>query len=340
MAENETPKRNRRRTTTWSEYPAGKKPSEYETVTHGLNYHFRRDPVPFEMDPGAPLNRWYLKHREGSPLNVEDWSEFRDPSKLTYRAYVAHQRARETYLDSLIEAFETRDHFAKLSDEWGQTLDRLYLTSRFSGHILQMASLYVSQMAPTSYITVAFHFQGADDMRRVQRCAYLAKSLSLEKSSEYGDSSHARKIFEEDEAWQPLRELLEKMLIAYDWGEAYAALALVAKPAYDAVINDQLGELARINGDELLTGLTADFALDTKRHQDTARAVLAYVTEKDPSLADLVQGWVDKWQPLADSAVEGLSSMFETAPTPIDAETVQAYAKERAQAVTAEAQPA
>lgn len=333
-------KRNRKRARTWSGFPEGKKPGEYEIVTHGLNHHFRRDPVPFEMDPDTPLNRWYLAHREASQFNVDEWEEYRDPSKLTYRSYVSAQRTRETYLDSLIEAFETRDHFTKLDAGWVRLLDRLYLTSRFSGHILQMVSIYVSQMAPTSYITVAFHFQAADDMRRVQRCAYIAKSLSLEHSRELGESAHTRKVFEEDEAWQPMRELLEKLLIAYDWGEAFAALALVAKPAYDALFNDQFAELARVNGDELLAGLAADFALDEQRHQTTARAIVAYATERNPEIADLLQGWVDKWQPLADAAVEGLSTVFEMAPKSIDAATVQANVAERASAVTAEAQPA
>jgi toluene monooxygenase system protein E len=309
----------RARSKTWSRLgETRRKPSEYEIVTHGLHYHYKRDPVPFELDPRAPLNRWYLKHREGSTFQVDDWEDFRDPTKLTYRGYVGVQRARETYLDSLIDGFEVRDHYANADAAWVQTLDRLYLPTRYSGHVLQMTSVYVSQMAPTSYITVAYHFQGGDEMRRVQRNAYLAKAYSLDHSAELADSAHTRSIWEQDEHWQPLRELLEKLMVAYDWGEAFAALSLVVKPAYDALFNEQLAQLARANGDELLASLADDFRLDEARHQDTARAVVAYAVERSPELSGVLREWVAKWQSPTDAAIAGLSELFATAPFAVD----------------------
>lgn len=41
-----------------------------------------------------------------------------------------------------------------------------------------MVALYMSQVAPSSCINNAAFLQGADEMRRVQRGAYLAKVLS------------------------------------------------------------------------------------------------------------------------------------------------------------------
>jgi toluene monooxygenase system protein E len=269
-----------------------------------------------------PLNRWYLRYREGSPFQVDDWEGFRDPSRLTYRAYIQRQRERELYLDNLIDEFERRDHFALLKPDWVRFLEHLYLPSRFAGHVLQMASLYVSQMAPSSYITVAFHFQGADEMRRVQRSAYVAKALSLVHYQELADSQKTREIWETTPAWQPARELLEKLLIAYDWGEAFTALALVTKPVYDAFFNEQLGTLARLNGDDLLALMADDFTLDQKRHQDTARALVLYALERKPELRTTLNGWVAKWAPAAHRAVEGLATFFSWAPHPLEKKAV------------------
>ena len=83
-----------------------RKPSTYEVTAASFHYHFRREPAPFELDPGMPLNRWYLEYREGSPFQVDDWEGFRDPHKLTYKDYVPLQHDRETYLDLLIDTHE------------------------------------------------------------------------------------------------------------------------------------------------------------------------------------------------------------------------------------------
>jgi toluene monooxygenase system protein E len=332
-----TDRSKRKRSATWSLLgDQRRKPSEYEVVSHGLNYHFRREPTPFELDPRAPLNVWYLKNREQSPFQVESWDEWRDPSKLTYRSYVEGQKAREVFIDTLIEGYEARDGFAALDSAWVRTLDRLYTPSRYAGHILQMMSVYVSQMAPSSYQTIAYHFQGGDEMRRVQRNAYVTKALSIDHLPQIADSAHTRSTWERDEAWQPMRELLEKALIAYDWGEAFTVLSLVAKPAVDAIFNEQLGFLARSNNDEILAALAAEFTRDEDRHRATASSLLTYAIDQRPELRDTVGEWVQKWQPLADNAIAGLSELFASAPVPADASTVRAEATERSHSIAVE----
>ena len=99
----------RERTTpkTWSLLGEVKRrPSVYEVTAAKFNYHFRREPAPFEMSTESPLNQWYLRYREGSVFNVDDWEGFHDPAKLTYSEYVTLQHDRETYLDGLIDHHE------------------------------------------------------------------------------------------------------------------------------------------------------------------------------------------------------------------------------------------
>lgn len=132
------PKFQRTKRRTWSLFGEMRRvPSEYEIVTHKLHAHFRRDPAPFEIDPNAPINQWYLKYREGSPLQVEDWEDFRDNNQLTYRSYIEQQNKRETYIDGLIDEFERKDGDADLSADWVKILERLYIPSRYSTHVLQ-----------------------------------------------------------------------------------------------------------------------------------------------------------------------------------------------------------
>lgn len=314
--------RERRRAKAWSLWEERRIPSEYEVVSHKMHYHFRRDPAPFELDPDTPVTQWYKKYREGSPFQVDDWEGFRDPDRLTYRAYIQMQKEREVYLDNLIDEFERKDHYANLPQPWVDMLERLYIPSRFSGHILQMVILYVAQMAPASYITNAAYLQGADEMRRVQRSAYLAKVLSLDHGEHLADSQRTRGIWEDDSHWQPLRELLEKLLIVYDWGESFAALNLVVKPVYDTLFNRQFAELARSNGDMLLSLMHDDFGLDSERSQRWTTALVRYAVERQPEHRTLLKDWMKKWTPLAYQAVEGMVPLFAEAPQPVQSEEV------------------
>jgi signal transduction histidine kinase len=290
------------------------KPSEYEIVTAKLHYHYRHQPAPFELDPNTPINTWYHRYREGSALQADSWEGFRDPHQLTYRAYVEQQAARESYLDNLVDEFERHNHDASLKREWVDELDRLYLPTRFPIHAFQMTALYVGQMAPSSFITNAAYFQAADELRRIQRVAYRAKSLALEHHADLGSSASTRRRWEEDAVWQLLRETVEKMLIVFDWGEAFAVLNLVVKPIFDAVFNEHVAELARSNDDALLALILDDFVLDSQRSHDWTVALVQYAVEQRPANAGLLRNWVDQWQPLAYSAMERIVELCGQAP--------------------------
>jgi len=299
-----------------------RRPSEYEVVTTKLHYHFRRQPAPFELDPNTPINTWYLRYREGSPLEANTWEDFPDPHQLTYQGYVQRQAERETYLENVVDEFERRNHDARLQEDWVRVLDRLYLPARFPMHALQLGALYVGQMAPSSSITNAAYFQAADELRRIQWAAYRAKSLSLEHDPELASSAYTRRRWEEDAVWQPLREAVEKMLIAYDWGEAFAALNLIVKPVFDEVFNVQLAELARAHEDVLLALMLDDFALDNQRSRDWSAALVQYATAKRPANAELFKQWIEQWKPLAHRGMEGLVELFGQAPRPLEPHAV------------------
>jgi toluene monooxygenase system protein E len=315
--------RRREASKTWSLLgQVRRKPSEYEAVTAKLHFHFRRQPAPFELDPNTPINAWYLKYREGSPLQTDDWEGFRDPYQLTYQRYVQRQAEREAYLDSLVDQFERRNHDAGLQTDWIRVLDRLYLPARFPMHALQMTALYVAQMAPSSFISNVGYFQAADELRRIQRVAYRAKSLSLDHDPELASSAHTQQRWEEDAAWQPLRETMEKMLITYDWGEAFVALNLIVKPVFDAIFNEQLAELARAHHDALLALMLDDFAHDGQRSRDWSAALVHYAVAQRPANAELFKQWVDHWKPLAYRDMEALVEPFGQASRPLQLQAV------------------
>lgn len=287
-----------------------RKPTEYEAVTGRFHYHFNRQPAPFDLDPDAAINRWYVKHREGSALQAQDWEGFRDPAALNYRRYIALQHDREIYAEGVVDHYEALDQDGQLSPEWVDTLARVYVPVRYLLHVLQITSLYVGQLASSAYITNAAFFQAGDELRALQWVAYRAKSLSLTHGTHLANTEETRRIWETDPLWQPARETLERLLVAYDWGEAFVALNLAVKPALDALFKEAFVELANENGDGLTAALLQESRVDTTRNQAWHIALARYAVAANPDNRGVIDGWVEKWRPLAGRAVDGLSAAF------------------------------
>lgn len=312
-----------RRLKTWSiAGDSRRKPTEYEVVTGKFHYHFNRKPAPFDLDPDSAINRWYLKHRESSPLQSEDWEGFRDPAALNYRRYIALQHDREVYAEGVVDHYEALDHDAQLDPRWVELLGRVYVPARYAFHVLQITSLYVGQLAPTAYITNAAFFQAADELRALQWIAYRAKSLSLYHGTQLANTEATRQIWETDEVWQPAREALEHLLLAYDWGEAFTALNLVVKPVLDALFKEAFVGLATANGDGLTAALLQESRRDTTRSQAWSAALARYALAANDTNRAVIDGWALNWRPLAERAVDGLAGAFADAPQPLDSNAI------------------
>lgn len=298
---------------TWSHLAARRrKPSEYEIVSANLHYNNRDANAPYELDPELAMNKWYKKNTFGSPLQHGDWNAFRDPEEVVYRSYNMMQDGQENYVSGLFDQFNTREHDKSLDPRWAGTLARLYAPTRYLFHTVQMASAYVGQVAPASTITNCNYFQMADSYRWLSHTAYRTKELSL-AFSDKGFAAIERDYWETDAAWQGFRELMEKVLVTWDWAEAFVALNLVAKPAIDEAVLRKLGEAARHNGDMLLGLLNDAQLIDAARHRRWATALVKMALEK-PGNLEVIKGWIAKWEPLADKAIEAYCGALADVP--------------------------
>ncbi len=296
-------------------------PTEYELTSTDLHYNYPRR---FELPAGNPVVDWYYRHREGSALQARDWDRFADPRRTTYRSYTQLQDGREDVIDGLLREVDDTGYDTQLEDEWVRFLDRWYSPLRFPVHGLQMLAAYVAQMAPSSRITNCAAFQTGDEMRRVQRIAYRTVQLA---GPEFNDDVVARQrtAWEDDVAFQPLRELIERALVAYDWGESFIVTNAVIKPRLDRLVNQDIaGRLATANGDPILTSIHFSLDEDARWHRDWAAALIRYVVDDDVANAEVVSGWIDKWTPLASEALEAFAGVVEEAPVPLHPSAVTA----------------
>ena len=303
---------------TWSHLATRRrKPSEYEIVSANLHYNDKRPDSPYELSPDMFMNTWYKKNTFGTALKHADWNAFRDPDEVVYRTYNLMQDGQETCVFGLFDQFNEREHDKALDPRWAGTLARLYTPARYLFHTLQMASAYVGQVSPASTITNCNYFQMADSLRWVSHTAYRTRELS-QVFTDKGFGIDERRYWEQDPAWQGFRELMEKALTVWDWGEAIVVLSLVVKPAVEEAVLRKLGESARHNGDTLLGLVTDAQLIDSARHRRWISAFVRMALET-PGNLELIRGWIAKWEPLADRAIEAYCAALPDVPGAADA---------------------
>jgi toluene monooxygenase system protein E len=258
-------------------------PTEYEIVSHGTNWTLRDGrKAPLEQNPSSPANMWFRTYRDQSPLAVDDWSGFRDPDALTYRKYVAMQDGQENAVAAALDEYSDAGHDKTLPAAWLDTLQLLFSVTRFPLHGCQQIQAYVGYMAPSSYITNAATYATADLLRRVSLVAYRTTELGIAWPDQ-GFGPGERSLWETRPEWQPVRELIETALVAYDWAEAFTALDLVIGPTLDDLLLRQLRQAAQAAGDHLTWLLLGYLTADSERRARWSTALARYAVTSRPA---------------------------------------------------------
>lgn len=278
-------------------------PGEYALVTSRLL--FAGPDRPDEIE--TPLTDWYARYQRGSPLCADDWDCFLDPRATTYTRYTAQKAQAEAVVGHLFQRIEESDYDARLGPAALSLLEEAVAPLRYPWHALQMIAAYLGQMAPGGRIVVAATFQVGDELRRIQRIAYRVAQLRRLRADFAADS---RARWERDPAWQPLREVIEKMLVAWDWGEAFAALDLCLKPLFDPLVLVHLGAEARARGDYLLGEVFASLDEDARWHREWSRALVEAAVAARPGNAEVLRRFVASWLPRCAAALAPLADAW------------------------------
>jgi toluene monooxygenase system protein E len=283
---------------TWSAFGnLGRRPSEYEIVTHKMNHTLRDKPL--EIGPDRHGNLWLMRHRDAAKLAVKDWDGFRDPDQLTYRKYVTSQDNSETYLDAVFQEFD-RAGRAETAPDFLQTC---LTPSRYLAHGLQMMSAYLQQLAPSTYVGNCAAFQTADHLRRVQRVAYRTRQLDRAFPERlFGRTERA--AWEQAPAWQGLRKGIERLLVTFDWDDAFVGLNLVVKPLADELMLRQFAVVAGRLDTELDALMANNLFLDAERSRRWTAALARFAIAEDSANRQHLLTLLAKWRPLAGEIVE------------------------------------
>lgn len=289
------------RRTYWHLEGQGRLPSEYDIASTRLLYHAEHG-----FSVNTPIARWHHSIWDNPTLRSPDWESFKDPLETTYTGYVTRRAERESFVEALFRSIQGTGHDSRLPREWLGLLESLLPVLRFPCHGLQMLAAQVAQIAPTGRIAILGLFQAADEMRRVQRFAYRMRQLQ-DIDPNFGSGS--KQQWQNDAAWQPLRRVIELLLKTHDFGEAFVALDLLLKPAFDRVLLHGVAAVAEKQGDMLFSKLLFSLGEDATWHHRWARSLLDHALQSDPANHGAVARWVEHWGPQVDSAVAAAAAL-------------------------------
>ena len=104
---------------------------------------------------------------------------------------------------------------------------------------------------------------------------------------------------------------MERLLVTYDWGEAFVALNLVLKPVIDELFLKQASDLALTEDDHLLGQIFYSLNEDCQRRRQWSQALVHTATQDTATNSEVIQAWSDKWYPGALPAVDALVPLFK-----------------------------
>jgi toluene monooxygenase system protein E len=307
--------------TYWHLEAAGRVPSAYEVATTQLLYYTQQG---FELP--TPIAAWYERHQRGSRLRASGQG-FADPGATTYASYVAARDEREAFADQIARSIEETGYDRGLAPGWLDVLSRVLPVLRYPCQGLHLIASYVGQLAPEGRVVVACAFQAMDELRRIER---LAQRMRLLMEVRPGLGDDARLAWQHGLAWQPLRQVLERLLVTYDFGAATIQGLLVLAPAFDALFMRGFARLAAERGDRLLLELFSSLDQDCRWHEAWADAFVRAALVEEPRNIEPIREWIGSAWPDTRRA---LSAVIE--PWGVDAARSEALLGEVDAACTA-----
>ncbi|HXG27351.1 MAG TPA: hypothetical protein VNJ47_00690 [Nevskiales bacterium] len=319
--------------TYWHLMSLGRKPTEYDIVTSRLLYHPQRG---FEVN--VPVAQWYERYQKDSILQCRDWESFADPRRTTYSSYTTLQSQKEIFVGRLLRSIEQNGHDRHLDATWVARLLAHLCVLLHPFHGLQMQAAYIAQMAPSGRIAIAAMFQAADEIRRIERIAFRIRQLQRARP-EFAARS-GRQDWEQAAHWQPLREVIERGLVTWDWGAALVMLDFVLKPALDGFLMLDLGRHAQAQGDDPLQRLFLSLNEDCEWHRQWSQALLASALRDRPEQRSALETVLEQWLPPVAAAIATLAEHMEMTTEPSENRVHENWRQMLAQAKAQESRTA
>lgn len=245
-----------------------------------------------------------------SALRLADPYSYADPRQFYYTPYVTNRAALHDEFGKTLSYLEQRDLLAKLPAEWRAVLAAVVIPLRHYESGAQLISVTGARFAYGTSLEQCCTFAAFDRIGNAQMLSRAGialgggtgETLQMAKQ-EWLDGAHL----------QPLRRLVEEIMVGKDWAEGLLAVDLVDSLLYPLLYRD-LDEAALTGGGgafSLFAQHLSAWFTDQRKWLDALRS--AWVTDPEHGArnrAELAR-IVGTWAPRAREAVAALAEVLD-----------------------------
>lgn len=298
--------------------PAGRKASWYEDVT-----------IDTQPSPNRHLDRGYaVRFEDGrttwdersTALRHEDWYAFRDPNQLWERIYYQQGSGYERHIEDTIRVAREDGQPARLDPAW---IEFLRANMQQSAFVEQGLWLVIASSARAALSDSLAHFMTFSAGFK-QRDAQALVLYAMDLEADHGEFSMdaARESWLSDPEWQPSRRYVEELNTLLDWGEVLVAANLCFEPLVGVLLRRELYERGGAANRDTVTPVVFHAAqMEYRQIASFTTAFVAFLTGSEAhgdANRAVIQGWVDRWLPVARQAAVALEPLFAAQPGDAD----------------------
>lgn len=294
--------------------PKGRRSTRYEDVT-----------LDVQPDPNKYLTQgWILGWANGdigydpnwTKIKSSDWHRFRDPNEEWEKTYYVNNSNSIRQIQQSIENAKSENIFENWDKSWLDILARHVTTWSHADQGLGMYVFMPAQRAAMSNMhNNAIAVNCMHKLRTAQDIILYNMELSeIFSEEEFNPIAH-QEAWMEDEAWQGVRENVERIMNATDWAETTFASNIVFEPLVGELFRSHFAmRFAPLHGDSLTPTL---IGVSEREFNDRD---LAYTRDmmqdmlEDEEYGDenrqLMQEWLDEWVPYSMAAAKGLEPIW------------------------------
>jgi len=280
-------------------FGTAKPASRYQEASFDLqprdNFHYR--PV---WDPEHDI---YDARR--TAIVMADPDAFRDPRQYYYATYVINRAKLQETAEKNFEFVEKHGLMATLSDtqvtgihqallplrhlEWAANLHNCFITAYCFGSAMAQGAMYATT-------------------DRLGMAQYISRIGLLLDGNTGTSLDAAKERWLTDPAWQPLRQLTERLLVKKDWFELFVAQNVVLDALVHPVFFQRFADEVTEPGAAFLAMLTEFMEAWYGDNRKWVDACLKTAADESDHNRDLINSWVTEWRAETIAAIEPLMS--------------------------------
>ena len=265
------------------------------------NFHYR---------PTWMQNRELYDERF-TALRLTDSYRFTDPRQYFYTTYVAARTGLHDDFGKTLSYLEERDLLARLPAGWQAVLSSVVVPLRHYESGAQLVSVAGARFAYGTSVEQCCSFAAFDRIGNAQMLSRVGLALG-------GGARHeleaAKRMWVEGAHLQPLRRLVEEIMVLDDWAESLLAIDLVDSLAYPLLYRG-LDEGALLGGAVAYSLLAQHFSAwfaDQRKWIDALVATWAKDPEHGMANREVLGHVLQTWAGRAYAAVADLAAAVDS----------------------------